>query len=48
MHAAELGGFPRIKTAANLFKELCYNNKNGLMAGIICAGWDPVDGGMFF
>jgi len=40
----ELGDLPRVKTAARLFNQLCYWNKNYLLAGIICAGWDPVDG----
>lgn len=26
--------------AASLFQEMCYNNKDGLTAGIICAGYD--------
>lgn len=34
--------------AASLFRKLCYENKNALMAGIICAGWDPVHGGQVF
>ncbi|GMM29328.1 proteasome core particle subunit beta 1 [Martiniozyma asiatica (nom. inval.)] len=28
------------KLAASLFQELCYNNKDGLTAGIICAGFN--------
>lgn len=38
------GGLPKVHTAAALFKELCYNNKDGLSAGIIVAGWDEFDG----
>jgi 20S proteasome alpha/beta subunit len=34
--------------AASLFRKLCYENKNALMAGIICAGWDPINGGQVF
>ncbi len=44
-------------TAAALFQKLCYENKDGLSAGIIVAGWDkengpsvyniPLGGGMF-
>eukprot|EP01027_Heterolobosea_sp_BB2_P020017 GEZU01028220.1.p1 GENE.GEZU01028220.1~~GEZU01028220.1.p1 ORF type:complete len:264 (-),score=77.09 GEZU01028220.1:167-958(-) len=41
MHSVELGRLPNVKTAATLFQQLCYNNKNYLQAGIICAGWDP-------
>jgi 20S proteasome subunit beta 1 len=46
--SVELGRLPLVKTAANLFKTLCYNNKNNLMAGILCAGWDPIDGGSVY
>ncbi|ESN90158.1 hypothetical protein HELRODRAFT_90918, partial [Helobdella robusta] len=35
---------PPIKMAANLFHELCYKNRESLECGIICAGWDEVDG----
>ncbi|KAJ1565592.1 Proteasome subunit beta type-1 [Cladochytrium tenue] len=31
---------PRVHTAAALFQELCYSNKDALSAGIIVAGWD--------
>lgn len=48
MHAVELGSLPRVETAANLFKKLCYENKNALMASIICAGWDPINGGSVY
>ena len=34
-----------VKTAASMFHKICYGNRDGLVAGIICAGWDPVDGG---
>jgi len=27
---------------------LCYNNKEHLLAGVIIAGWDPVDGGSVY
>ena len=37
-HAMELGHAPLVKTAAALFQEICYNNKDRLMASIICAG----------
>lgn len=35
---------PSVRTAGSLFQELCYQNKDGLMAGIIVAGWDEKDG----
>ena len=38
------GKAPTVNTAANLFQRLVYENKDQLMAGIIIAGWDPVDG----
>lgn len=44
----DIQGLPTVKTAANLFRSLCYQNKDNLMAGIICAGWDPVNGGSVF
>jgi len=47
-HKIELGRAPKVSTAANLFRELCYNNKDNLMAGIICAGWDPYKGGQVY
>jgi len=44
LHSNELDELPRVKTAASLFQQLCYHNKNSLLAGIICAGWDHIDG----
>ena len=35
-----------VKTAANLCKRICYGNKDKLMAGVIVAGYDAVDGGL--
>ncbi|KAI9014763.1 Proteasome subunit beta type-1 [Gaertneriomyces sp. JEL0708] len=35
---------PRVHTAASLFQQLCYGNKDQLQAGIIVAGWDKYDG----
>lgn len=29
-------------------QSLCYNNKDYLSAGVIVAGWDPVDGGSVY
>ena len=45
LHSTELGEAPEVKTAANLFKQMCYHNKNFLLAAIICAGWDQHNGG---
>ncbi|GLE02342.1 hypothetical protein PINS_up018266 [Pythium insidiosum] len=47
-HAMDLGRRPKVHTAANLFRSLCYNNKDRLLAGIIVAGVDPVKGGQVF
>mmetsp|Transcript_6712 Transcript_6712/g.24856 ORF Transcript_6712/g.24856 Transcript_6712/m.24856 type:complete len:232 (-) Transcript_6712:87-782(-) len=45
-HAVELeDGRPAVRTAANLVMQLNYNNKDHLMAGMICAGWDKYEGG---
>merc|ERR1719408_89261 len=47
-HAVELGKNPSIKTAANLFKLIAYNNKDNLMAGLIVAGYDDKLGGQVY
>jgi len=47
-HKMELGKAPKVTTAASLFRQMCYHNKNNLMAGIICAGWDEYKGGQVF
>jgi 20S proteasome subunit beta 1 len=47
-HAIEKGDLPTVQSASKLFRTLCYNNKDRLMAGIIVAGWDPVEGGQVF
>ena len=39
---------PRVKSCATLFKKMCYDYKAQLMAGIIVAGWDPVEGGQVY
>ncbi|GMG20216.1 unnamed protein product [Ambrosiozyma monospora] len=39
------GKSPSTKIAASIFQELCYNNKDNLSAGIICAGYDEKNGG---
>lgn len=44
----EHGEPPTVHTAASLFKKLCYNNKDQLMAGIIVAGWDRHNGGSVY
>lgn len=52
-----MGERPPVHTAASLFQKICYENKDGLSAGIIVAGWDkeagpsvyniPLGGGIF-
>ena len=34
-----------VKVAANTFKEILYKYRDQLMAGIIVAGWDKINGG---
>jgi len=48
LHSAELGEIPSVKTAGSIFREFCYHNRDALMAGIICAGWDPREGGAVY
>ena len=40
-NSLEQGGQPETPVAANILNQLCYGNKNNLMAGMICAGWYP-------
>jgi len=47
-HATELGRKPRVKTAASLISKIIYNNKDRMQAGMICAGFDPYNGGQVF
>ncbi|SAL99902.1 hypothetical protein [Absidia glauca] len=44
MYSVQENQAPSVRTAGALFQELCYQNKDGLMAGIIVAGWDEKDG----
>jgi 20S proteasome subunit beta 1 len=49
VHALELEEkYPPVKVTAALFKDLCYDNKAMMMAGIICAGWDEQHGGQVY
>jgi len=47
-HSVELNEEPCVKLAASVFRELCYNYRDQLMAGIICAGWDRKLGGQVY
>jgi 20S proteasome subunit beta 1 len=46
--SGELDRLPRVQTAANLMRLICYNNKDRMMAGLICGGWDPYEGGQVY
>ncbi|KAI4640855.1 Proteasome subunit beta type-1 [Alternaria ventricosa] len=39
---------PTTQTAAAIFQELCYSNKDQLSAGLIIAGWDHRHGGQVY
>lgn len=43
-HAIDKGAPPTVQVAAKLFRTLCYNNKDRLLAGIIVAGVDETGG----
>jgi len=47
-HKAETGEEPTVATAAAIFRELCYNYRDQLTAGIIVAGWDKQKGGQVY
>jgi len=47
-HAVEKGAPPTVAVAAKLFRTLCYNNKDRLLAGIIVAGVDAAEGGAVY
>ncbi|KAI8822633.1 nucleophile aminohydrolase [Fimicolochytrium jonesii] len=44
LYAVQEGERPPVRVAANLFREMCYQNKDNLSAGIIVAGWDQYEG----
>lgn len=50
LHAMDLPDpkFVPVKTAATLFKRMCYDYKDQLMAGVIIGGWDKEKGGQVF
>ncbi|XP_064409080.1 proteasome subunit beta type-6 [Latimeria chalumnae] len=47
-HSIELDERPLVHTAASLFKEMCYQYREDLMAGIIVAGWDKRKAGQVY
>jgi 20S proteasome subunit beta 1 len=48
MHAVELGRLPHVKTAARLFQQILYQNKDNLEASIVVGGWDPYEGSQIY
>lgn len=48
LRSLEKGGAPEIPIAANILNQICYGNKNNLMAGMVCAGWDEKNGGCVY
>lgn len=48
MYSVEHASPPATATAAQLFSQLVYSNKDRLSAGIIVAGWDPKKGGTVY
>jgi len=47
-HAIDKGTPPTIAATAKLFRTLCYNNKDRLLAGIIIAGVSDAEGGVLY
>ncbi|CAK7246024.1 MAG: Proteasome subunit beta type-1 [Sporothrix thermara] len=45
---AMMNGQPTTQTAASIFQEICYANKDALSAGLIIAGWDARYGGQVY
>lgn len=48
MFGVQQGERPSVHTAASLFNQLCYSNKDRLSAGIIVAGYDKESGGSVY
>lgn len=44
----EINEPPEVKTAANVFRDMCYNYRDQLTAGIIVAGFDKRHGGQVY
>ena len=44
----ETGEPAPVAVGASLFREMCYNYRDSLTAGIICAGWDRRLGGQVY
>ncbi|KAJ3226299.1 Proteasome subunit beta type-1 [Clydaea vesicula] len=48
LYKVQHGAPPTVHTAASLFQQIVYENKDGLSAGIIVAGWDKYEGGTVY
>ncbi|KAG6097938.1 Proteasome subunit beta type-1 [Claviceps sp. LM220 group G6] len=48
LFAMRSGKPPMTQTAASIFQEICYSNKDKLSAGLIIAGWDERFGGQVY
>ena len=44
----ETNEVPEVRVAANMFRDICYNYRDQLTAGIIVAGWDKRLGGQVY
>lgn len=44
----EMNREPEVQIAANMFREMCYNYRDQITAGIIVAGWDKRNGGQVY
>uniref|UniRef100_A0A0X3PQH2 proteasome endopeptidase complex n=1 Tax=Schistocephalus solidus TaxID=70667 RepID=A0A0X3PQH2_SCHSO len=47
-HTIEMGREPTVFEAATVFRNLCYNYRDDLLAGIFVAGWDSENGGQIY
>lgn len=47
-NSMELSAPPLVESGAAVFRELCYNYRDSLMAGILVAGWDKIKGGQVY
>lgn len=48
LYSMETGQRPLVKTAATLFRNLCFRKREEYSAGILCAGWDEREGGQVY
>jgi 20S proteasome alpha/beta subunit len=47
-YSTELNGPVLVSTAASLFADTVYQNKDRLSVGLIIGGWDPIKGGSVY